>query len=232
MRKANQKTTGKPALKRISQAEFERRTGTQFCWKHTAKMRGVKSISTSCKKNKYCQVRKDIDGMICAGCYAMAMHDQYADLVKVLDKNTDILTTVLFPPELMPKLTSPSGYFRFEAFGDLINEIQVANYFHMAAANPEMHCALWTKNPWIIRSAINLYNLEKPGNLTIIGSSYYENEPMDFTGYEFIDKMFTVYTPEYAREHGIEINCGARSCAKCGRCYENKGGRIVNELKK
>ena len=226
------KKTNKNKDTRISQAAFERKTGAQFCKKHTAKMRGVKSISTSCLKSDLCKARKDIPGMICAHCYSMSMHEQYADLARVLSNNTDILTTVLFDAETMPKLSSPSGYFRFEAFGDLINEIQVANYFHMAAANPQMHCALWTKNPWIIRSAIKMYDLEKPGNLTIIGSSYYENQQMDFVAYPFIDKMFTVYTPEYAREHDIEINCGARSCATCGRCYENKGGRYVNELLK
>ena len=149
-----------------------------------------------------------------------------------LEKNADILTSVIIPQEDMPRLYSESGYFRFEAFGDLINEIQVVNYFNMAAANPHMKCALWTKNPFIIARAIEKYGLEKPQNLVILASSYFVNEIMPFTKYAFIDKVFTVYTKKFAEENGVEINCGGRACAECGRCYENKGGVNVSELLK
>lgn len=50
--------------------------------------------------------------------------------------------------------------------------------------------------------------------------------------YDFIDKVFTVYDKKFAKKAGIEINCGGRKCADCGRCYENYGGKVVNELKK
>lgn len=218
--------------KRLTIPQFERKYGVGFTRKHSGKMTDVVSISTSCRCNPNCEARKGLKGSICEKCYADAMHDQYSDLAAKLERNTKVLTTVIFPVEDIPYITSKSGYFRFEAFGDLVNEIQVVNYFNIAAANDHLKCALWTKNPWIIKSAIAKYNLVKPANLTIIGSSYFVNEPMDFSGYDFIDKTFTVYSPDYIQEHGIEINCGARSCATCGLCYENKGGREVSEMLK
>lgn len=218
--------------KRLTIPQFERKYGVRFTRKHTGKMRGVVSISTSCRCNPNCEARKGLKGSICEKCYADAMHSQYSALAAMLAKNTEILTTVIIPLEDIPYIETESGYFREESFGDLINEIQVVNYFNMALMNPHLECALWTKNPWIIKSAIDTYGIKKPENLTIIGSSYFVNQPMDYSAYDFIDKVFTVYSPDYVAEHGVEINCGARSCATCGRCYENKGGREVSELLK
>lgn len=212
--------------------KFSKATGIHFTLNHNDKMQGLASLSTSPLCNEHCKARRENKDMICAHCYSMAMNKRYTNLAKSLERNTDILATILFEESDMPRLISETGYFRFEAFGDLVNEIQVANYFRMANANPHMKCALWTKNPWIIASAIKAYGLKKPANLTIIGSSYYTNTPMDFSGYDFIDKVFTVYDKKTATEKGIDINCGGRSCADCGRCYENYGGRVVSELLK
>lgn len=154
----------------------------------------------------------------------------------MLKKNFEVLTTTIIPEEDIPHLYSETGYFRFESFGDLASSIQVVNYFNMAKKNPQMHCALWTKNPWFIAYAIKEYGIEKPANLTILVSSYLVNVDMsayfEKKGYDFIDKVFTVYDKKTAKENGIEINCGGRDCASCGRCYENIGGRVVNELLK
>ena len=227
MKKATKRT------RKMTMYEFEKKYGIHFTRNHTGKMQHLVSLSTSVLCNPYCEIRRSIDGMVCAVCYAANMTEKlYKQMQPLLEENTKVLTTVLIPKKDMPFLVSESGYFRFEAFGDLINEIQVANYFNMAAANPHMHCALWTKNPWIIRKAIATYNLKKPRNLAIIGSAYYLNTPMAYEAFPFIDKVFTVYTRKYIRETGIEINCGSRDCAGCGRCYENYGGREVNEQKK
>lgn len=160
------------------------------------------------------------------------MQKRFKGLREALAKNYEVLTSVIIPREDLPRLYSETGFFRFEAFGDLVNETQVINYFNMAEVNPHMQCALFTKNPFIIARAIKNHGLEKPANLTIVASSYLVNEVMPFTQYAFIDKVFTVYTKAYAEENGIEINCGGRSCAECGRCYRNEGGRNVSELLK
>lgn len=160
------------------------------------------------------------------------MNTRFPGLRKALEKNTDILTTEIIPAEDMPRLYSETGFFRFEAFGDLVNEIQVLNYFNIAAANKHMNCALWTKNPWIIKSAIEKFGIEKPENLKIIGSSYYLDKAMTdfYKQYAFIDYVFTVYTADYIRANNTVIGCGGRSCADCGKCYtRTHSGYEINE---
>ena len=149
------------------------------------------------------------------------MMKRFKNLRLMLEKNGEVLTSVIIPVEDLPYLYSPTGFFRFERFGDLKNEIQVVNYFNMAKYNPHMKCALWTKNPWIIKSAIEKYGLAKPDNLTIIGSSYFLNKPMvkGFSKYDFVDYIFTVYEGDYIKKNDINITCGGRSCRSCGKCY-------------
>ena len=213
-------------------SEFEKKYGVGITTNHTAKMANMCSLSTACTANKYCKARTANPKMICSKCYANSQAKRYKGLREKLEKNTEVLTTVIIPKNDLPYLFSPSGLFRFEAFGDLINEIQVVNYFNMASANKQLKFALWTKNPWIIRKAIEAYNLKKPSNLVIIGSSYFLNESMTYQAYPFIDKVFTVYDKKTATEKNVNINCGGRSCATCRRCYSKQTGREVSELVK
>lgn len=216
----------------LTREQFKAKYGVHISTNLRAKLGGVWCVTTSVTKNPLCDARRKCDKMVCKHCYANTGLKLHPYVRECYERNTDVLTTVLIPEEDMPLLGSPSGYFRFESHGDLINEIQVVNYFRMAKMNPQMKCALWTKNPWIIRSAMKNYGIEKPANLVIIGSSYYTDKAMQYSAYDFIDKVFTVYKKATATANGIEINCGARSCAECGRCYENKGGRDVSELLK
>lgn len=191
-----------------------------FCTDHNGKMAGVISYSTSVVLNKRCQCRSKNKQSICAFCFAAAMLDIYGDLAKKLARNTAIITSELLQPEDVPVINWQKWpMLRFESFGDLNNEIQVYNYFLMAEINPKCRAALWTKNPDIIASAIKKYGLKKPSNLVIIYSSAIVNAKEE-AKYSFIDKTFTVYDPEYIKANNIFINCGARDCKKCGRCYD------------
>ena len=216
----------------MTMKEFEKKYGVHFSTALDGKLLDVYAFTTSVKENPYCKNRVNCDGMICKECYANASLDYRKNCRDSYGANTAVITSVIIPIEDIPYIVSPSGYFRFESHGDLINEIQVVNYFNMARYNPHLKCALWTKNPWIIRKAFEKYDIEKPENLVIVGSSYFVNKAMEMSAYTFIDKIFTVYESAYATENGIEINCGLRQCAECGRCYENYGGRYVNELPK
>jgi hypothetical protein len=161
---------------------------------------------------------------ICEMCFSVAGTKYKKGLPEKLAQNTELLTKAIIPVEFWPYIASNSGLLRFESFGDLVNEIQVVNYFNCARKNSHLACALWTKNPWIIESAFKLYpDLKKPENLTIIGSSIFINESnaRHFKRYDFIDYIFTVYTAPYVKKTGIEITCGARKCAKCRKCYEH-----------
>lgn len=215
--------------------EFKANTGISITVNHTGKMSDLYSISTSPLCNDLCMKRAENKDCICHYCYSQNMNKFMKTLRENLIKNTDILTTRILSDEEIPYINAPLGMFREEAFGDLVNEIQVVNYFSFARLNPHCKVALWTKNPWIIESAIKKYNLIKPENLRIIGSSYFLNTPMTafYKRYWFIDNVFTVYTKKFIAENHIVINCGGKSCASCRACYDGTHASYeINELLK
>lgn len=204
-----------------------------FCTGHTGKMSGVISISTSVALNTRCQARAKDPDSICHFCFAAAMLEQYSDLGKKLARNTELLTTRELDPAEVPVINAEKWpMLRFESFGDLNNTTQVYNYFMIASVNHKCKAALWTKNPDIIAKAMAEYGIKKPSNLVIIYSSPKVNECAAdiLEKYSFIDKVFTVYDPETAK--GVKINCGARDCKKCGRCYTKRTGAMVREILK
>ena len=211
--------------------DFREKTGIAITTNHKDKMQDMYSLSTACTCNEHCKKRAAVKGCICNKCYAMTMNKRFSNLNKMLENNADILTTRILSNDEMPYINAPLGMFRLEAFGDLINEIQVVNYFNIVKANPHCDCALWTKNPWIIASAIEKFNLVKPENLRIIGSSYMINNPMEkyFKQFDFIDNIFTVYTKDYVQTNNINITCGGRSCKSCQKCY--RGSHSEYEIK-
>lgn len=233
-------------------SDFEKETGIRFTWKHEGKMKDLVSLSTSplcnplclkrshgkhtAKKEVLARLKNGKHVSICEMCFSVSLNTFRKGMPEKLAKNTDLLTKAIIPVEMWPYIASNSGLLRFESFGDLINEIQVVNYFNCARKNSHLACALWTKNPWIIESAFKMFpDLKKPENLTIIGSSIFINESNErhFKRYWFIDYIFTVYTKPYCKQHGIVITCGSRQCAKCRKCYEHghDGYEIREELK-
>lgn len=197
---------------------------------HTGKMAGMYSLSTCCACNKYCMEYAKDKRKVCSKCYANTMMKMYSSLNKNLENNTKILTSEIIEQTLLPIINAL--YFRFKAFEDLNNEIQVINYFNIALKNPGVNFALWTKNPFIIRKVLN-DGYVKPKNLQIILSSHYLNVVADIEPWkDFVDKIFTVYTKEYVAEHNVKINCGAKNCLKCHRCYKASSVVYINELLK
>ena len=205
------------------------------CVNHGGKMKNVISISTSPLVNVVCNARAKNPASICAHCFSRRMMKVYPALAAKLERNYNLLTTVELDDADIPKFAPRSGFLRFEAFGDLATPLQVKNYFTIARVNGHLNCALWTKNPQIIKKAIEIYGIEKPENLNIIFSVAGLNstaapmiyEALQENGYEFIDKVFTVY--DDANAGGVNINCGARDCATCGRCYLKNDTVFINE---
>lgn len=188
--------------------------GLHYCINHTGKMAGLQSLSTSVSTNPHCIARRAKGDSICAHCFAAAMMDRYKALEACTVENGRILSAGLVPDSQLPII--PVRYFRFEATGDLSSMIQAANYIRIAAKNPDTLCALWTKNPQYIQQAINA-GFVIPSNLQIVLSSPLINKPIKSTRYGFINKIFTVYDKQTAKD--VNINCGARSCLACGRLY-------------
>lgn len=205
----------------------EELTGMHYTLNHTGKMSGMQSLSTSCLCNKNCLNRVENVNLVCSHCYAQRQMKMYKNLEKCLKKNTEILTTRLLTDEEIPLINAV--FFRFESFGDLNNEIQVVNYFRICKRNKHVKFALWTKNLWIIAETIN-NGENKPRNLQVIYSSpYLDKCDNKLNKYPFIDKIFTVYTKEHIKANNIEINCGAKRCLSCHKCYVKNKEIFINE---
>lgn len=193
------------------------------------KMEGMRSISTSVLKNSFCDKRRKCEGSICQKCYAFNQVKRYSNLNKCLERNTEILTTSIIPYAELPRMTD--RFFRFESFGDLNNDIQFINYLNICTKNPQTNFALWTKNFGILDQVLKY--MDKPANLFIIASSYEINKKEDLINqFPWIDKVFTVFTSDFAEEHGIQINCGSRKCIDCQLCYTHNHVKEINELVK
>lgn len=206
-------------------ANSKKISGLHFTTKHTGKMAGMASISTSVTTNARCAKNAQVKGSICELCYAAKQMKFYPSMEKPMIENQRILTSEILPAEKLPTINNL--YFRFESFGDLNNSTQVKNYFNICYKNPRVKFALWTKNPDYIAAAI-LDGYEKPDNLNIVLSSLFVNKERK-TRYPFIDKVFTVYDPDYIEKNNVQINCGAKNCFTCGLCYEKNGISVINE---
>ena len=188
-------------------------------------MAGMASISTSVTTNARCAKNAQIKGSICEKCFAAKHMRVFTNNAAPLEENQRILTGEVLPMEKLP--TVNSLYFRFEAFGDLNNATQAKNYFNLCYKNPRVKFAIWTKNPGYIAEAI-ADGYAKPENLNIVLSSLFVNQERK-NPFPFVDKVFTVYDPEYIEKNGVDINCGAKNCFDCGLCYEKNGVEVINE---
>lgn len=208
-----------------------------LCLNHTGKMFGMVSFSTSCLENPRCIERMKNGNSVCAHCFAERQQKRQASTRNKLSRNTALVTSSLMSESYFPVL-SDYKKIRLESFGDLINETQAENYIRFAEVNKHASVALWTKNPDILYKALEKRGFQKPSNLIVIFSSYGLNKPMEnmlnlYTlpnGKPMIDKLFTVYDKNHAEN--VNINCGARSCMTCGRCYKKRTGTSVNEILK
>lgn len=219
----------------VSLKKWEKNTGIRTTDNHTGKMCDMISLSTSSTCNPTCKARQnmapDKEGniCICAKCYAQAMQDNnfYRHLTDKLVKNSEILSSEILTT--VPALNV--NIFRFEAFGDLINETHFINYLLIAYNNPWTIFSIWTKNPGIMKRVFNDMGYEKPDNLIIILSSPYNNVILSPDRFPFVDKVFTVWdTEEKASNAGITINCGKRHCFSCRRCYTHNANSEIEYI--
>lgn len=212
----------------ITYEEFKKRTGIHITVNHRGKMTGMQSLSTSCLNNNICQARAKDKNSICSKCYAQRQMKMYKNMDKCFTKNAHVLCNRVLDIKEFPLLNC--AFFRLEAFSDLQNEIQLINYFNLCKANPHVKFALWSKNYWIIDNVIKS-GVSKPKNLNIVLSSPYLNKVADFKRFDWVDRVFTVFDQEHAKD--VNINCGGNSCLACQKCYNKaKKNYFINELLK
>ena len=201
----------------------------------SGKMSGIPSISSACFCNALCKARAAKDSMICKHCFAMKTTARYKALAEHLKDNYELLTSRVLSDDELPKFSYAVGMVRIESFGDIANVIQAMNYLNIARINPHVRFGWWTKNPGFISAALKALGIEKPENVRIIYSSPIVNDSVKYENvvkaFPFVDSVFTVYDKKTVKSQNIEINCGARSCAACGRCYFGNEHDIREQLK-
>lgn len=87
------------------------------------------------------------------------------------------------------------------------------------------------KNPDIIKKVFAA-GYKKPANLNILISALYINKSIDINKFPFADKIFTVYDKKYISDNNITVNCGARDCSTCLKCYTKNPVKYINEMLK
>lgn len=206
--------------------QFEKESGISFNTNMSGKMSGVNCLSTSNLLNPFCAARKKDKDCICSKCFAAGTCSRYAALNANMARNTEILTSKLFAIDEWPTINA--AIFRLESFGDLVNETQALNYLRLCKSNPHVRFALWTKNPGILQRALRAES--KPDNLVVLLSSAKIGVKADASRFPFVDKTFTVYRKDQMSED--QINCGARSCLTCQRCYSKTTESDIREYLK
>lgn len=177
--------------------------------KHSGKMTGIDSISTSTTHNKFCQKLATVEGTVCGKCYASRFEKQRPTLVTALNGNGIALSSSVLPIDKLPYINA--DIFRFSSFGELINTNHAVNLLNITYKNPHVLFALWTKRSNLVHAAIRKVGL--PTNINLIYSAPFLNQkpalPKHFT------KTFTVYSKGVE----VETNCAAISCLSCRLCY-------------
>ena len=207
-----------------------------ICNNYTGKMTGMYGIGTLLRLSVFCFLKRLNEKLICHNCYAE--HITVENACK-LARATYVLCTFIFPAEMLPLMNV--HVFRIESFGDLLNSNQARNYINFVLKNSHVNFAIWTKNPWILYNVLeDYYHGKKPKNLQVIYSSPKMNVCASnilklYTlknGKSMIDKVFTVYTCDYALENNIAINCGGAKCLECKLCYLKNKTVFINEMLK
>ena len=194
----------------------------------SGKMAGIPSISTSCLVNPICKARMKDGNSICAHCFAEATLTRYKAAGVAMENNYHLLTESVLPFDLLPVFANVA-IVRIESFGDVANKTQAINYANICKVNPAVTFAWFTKNMSIVKSAFD--EVGKPENVVMIESSPIMNE-IKAPANEYVDKVFTVFDDETISARQINVNCGARCCATCRRCY-NKAteNEVIERLK-
>lgn len=208
-----------------------------LCVNHGGKMAGINSLSTSCLENPYCQARHKNKKLVCHECYSFAQLEYRKNNAEKLFFNYLFFNNYELTKEDIPYIND--NIFRVEAFGDAASVTAVNNYYMFAKKNKHCTFAAWTKN-------LDLYALAgaKPKNFILVYSIPEINRLEATTKaffdlikrqYPFVDKIFAVFTKDFAHDHGIVINCGGKNCLPCQICYhKNRGYRknIICEILK
>lgn len=177
-------------------------------------MEGIRSLNTNPMTNTFCQLASQNDDTICSSCYARSLCQIRPNMQKAYDRNATLLSEQILKP-----LKLEDDLFRFNSFGELINETHVQNLLNIVFENPNTNFALWTKKPNLLKRGMN----EKPKNLQLVYSSIYTDKIANLP--DQFDKVFTVFSKEQ------NINCSEK-CIDCQYCYHDNNIKYIRERRK
>lgn len=220
----------------VWRAEYSARPSVIWVTHLTGKLELIPGITTHCGLNRYCVERMKRGNLICKACFAKKTLERYDGADEHAAINTLLLAFHRVPAELTPLFLN-SIKARLEPFGDLQNPMQSENYFTIIDENPQTQFGWWTKNPGFIKTVLD--TRQRPENVSFILSEIFmdggQQQPtieMIKAVFPFIDHRFTVYEPATIKARGVVINCGARCCSRCGRCYNPGDVFEIREQKK
>lgn len=194
---------------------------------YTGKMLGKVGLSGFAGNNPECIKRALLGYGICRCCFSFLT--PWMNSIKAWTKNDLILSSimmeknsVIIDPNLIPSM-------RFSSHGDLINALHLYNYFRIAADNPAVEFALWTKNVKIYHEGLKLFGY-KPENI-IVGFSPIQMNVIPSeksltaaknNGFDFIFGVNDTWDNQEKSliNGGYKCHCGENSCGiHCRFCY-------------
>ena len=206
------------------------------------KLKGMPVINTSPIDNIFClrmaQSGKDI---ICSRCYSIKTtipnNPNNKRCRSAWKQNGKLLSESIIPfgelPRIKVRTINSNGnkisvkYVRCSSHGELINDTHYLNILNIAKKNPEITFVMWSKRADIIKE----HGDKKRGNIILIYSEPKINckSPKIPEGF---DKVFVIYEEAVAKRRGVDINCGAKKCIECLKCYNRNGINQINEIVK
>ena len=198
--------------------------------KMSGKLKNVPAINTNTLTNNFCRnmCKKGNDECICKQCYSHNMLKTFRrNCVPRFEENSKTLSKNQLTVDQIPKFKK-NNIVRINAHGELINSAHAINILIIAKHRPNKTIVLYTKRLNLINDAIAIVGY-KPRNLIIVYSNPNIDKPIKQIPtnalFENVDKVFNVVTKG-------NINCGARNCNTCRKCYDlNKENILYEQLK-
>jgi len=127
---------------------------------------------------------------ICGSCYSITAMSRQGASRWHFNNNLSILSRGIICEKQMPEF-SPNETVRFNAEGELVNNVHLINLINIAASNPQTTCTLFTKRWDILDDVVNNCGYWPPENMVTIFSNSYVDLPMTFAGlgYDFGHKL-------------------------------------------
>ena len=195
--------------------------------KMSGKLEGLRAISTNTTTNDYCikQYNKKDSKNICTFCYSQEMLRTYRkNMALALQRNSDIIGKKILREDGLPIILD--AFFRFNAHGELINEINLINYVNIALKNPHCNFSLWTKRFDIVSKYFK--DNKKPKNFILIYSNPKINHILEVVP-KYFDKTFNNVQEDLKKE---KQNCSGQKCKDCLLCYKlDSTNTIVEKVK-